>query len=110
MSERSGLGVHADGKWYPRACDECGALCYPQRVGSEYLCDDCVSYRQAQADVPHPIFDGGDIDNHGNWAGTSMSCLVCRETSHLRLTSGPAYCSNDLICGGCGTMFASYFF
>lgn len=56
-----------------------------------------------------PIFDGGDINDHGSWVGAEMGCLECHETTRIR--SGyvaQPYLRGTLECGECGRAFSEY--
>lgn len=61
--------------------------------------------REYTRDVPK-TFDGGDIDDHGHWYGAEMSCLECRETTHMRMGITATYLLAALQCGECGETFA----
>ena len=54
------------------------------------------------------VFDGGDIDNDGQWQGADMGCLECRETRPMRATATAAWCVAALCCGECRAPFAEY--
>lgn len=54
------------------------------------------------------IFDGGDINDNGQWRGEEVSCLDCRETRPMQMGPSPAWCVAELRCGECGRGLAEF--
>ena len=66
-----------------------------------------VPARENMRKVP-VTFDGGDINDNGQWRGEEMGCLECREIHQVRAGITATYLLAQLQCGGCGERFAEY--
>ncbi len=94
---------------FPVLTDCLGGCGESTRVCSDpFLCGPCTkAAAKAMRGVPK-TFDGGDIDNDGQWYGSEMCCLECRETADVRCGTTSTYLLGTLECGECGEVFAEY--